>query len=100
MLKPVDKKENPGLAKLPEKVRNRMGYAKKGKMAKAKKGKMMYANVGIAAKKVREKDMMKASMGMEAKSTRGFGAARTSGMGLQDEQLPPGKSLDYYKDLM
>jgi hypothetical protein len=50
---------------------------------KAKKGKMMYA-----------------SMGMEAKSTKGFGAARTSGMGLQDEQLVPGKSLDYYKDLM
>jgi len=64
---------------------------------KAKKGKMMYANVGMAAKKVREKDMMKASMG---KSVRGYGAARTSGMGLQDEQLPPGKSLDYYKDLM
>ena len=67
---------------------------------KAKKGKMMYANVGMAAKKVREKDMMKASMGMEAKSTKGYGAARTSGMGLQDEQLVPGKSLDYYKDLM
>jgi len=50
---------------------------------KAKKGKMMYA-----------------SMGMEAKSTKGYGAARTSGMGLQDEQLAPGKSLDYYKDLM
>ena len=44
--------------------------------------------------------MMKASMGMEAKSTKGYGAARTSGMGLQDEQLVPGKSLDYYKDLM
>ena len=53
------------------------------KMIPAKKGKMMYA-----------------SMGMEAKSTKGYGAARTSGMGLQDEQLVPGKSLDYYKDLM
>ena len=53
------------------------------KLMKAKKGKMMYANVG-----------------MEAKSTKGYGAARTSGMGLQDEQLPPGKSLDYYKDIM
>ena len=31
---------------------------------------------------------------------KGYGAARTSGMGLQDEQLAPGKSLDYYKDLM
>ena len=66
-------------------------------MSKAKTGKMMKANVGMAAQKVREKDMMKASMG---KSVRGYGAARTSGMGLQDESLPPGKSLDYYKDLM
>ena len=29
-LKPVDKKKNPGLAKLPIEVRNKMGYAKKG----------------------------------------------------------------------
>ena len=61
---------------------------------------MLMSIIQNAAKKVREKDMMKASMGMEAKSTRGFGAARTSGMGLQDEQMIPGKSLDYYKDLM
>ena len=64
---------------------------------KAKKGKMMYANVGMAAKKIREKDMMKASMG---KSVRGYGAARTSGTGMQDQELVPGKSMDYYKDLM
>ena len=29
-LKPVDKNKNPGLAKLPTKVRNKMGYMKKG----------------------------------------------------------------------
>jgi hypothetical protein len=29
-LKPTDKKANPGLAKLPTEVRNKMGYAKKG----------------------------------------------------------------------
>ena len=29
-LKPVDKKKNPGLAKLPRKVRNKMGFMKKG----------------------------------------------------------------------
>ena len=117
MLKPVDKKKNPGLAKLPEKVRNKMGYAKKGKIVKAalgaialgaaasqglkkimkkkssaspimgaaagekkigkppmatlyqkateqkkaRTGKMMKANVGMAAKKVREKEMTKRS---------------------------------------
>jgi hypothetical protein len=27
-------------------------------------------------------------------------AARQSGMGLQDENLQPGKSMDYYKDLI
>ena len=39
---------------------------------KLKNMKVKKANVGMAAKKVREKDMMKASMGMEAKSTRGY----------------------------
>jgi len=47
---------------------------------KAKKGKMMYAYTGDMAK--------------------GYGAARTQGQGLQDENLIPGKSLDYYKDIM
>ena len=92
---------------------SRSSKREKGRMTKARTGKMIYANVGVAAQKVREKskkagqgpnvdqlkkkNMMKASMG---KSVRGFGAARTSGMGLQDESLPAGKSLDYYKDLM
>ena len=35
--------------------------------------------------------------GGEAK---GYGAARTQGDGLSDENLLPGKSLDYYKDIM
>ena len=34
MLKKVDKTKNPGLAKLPPKVRNKMGYMKKGGRAK------------------------------------------------------------------
>ena len=63
-LKKVDNKKNPGLSKLPEDVRNKMGYA---------------------------------AHGMEV---RGYGAARTKGMGLQDENLQPGKSMDYYKDLI
>jgi len=44
-----------------------------------------------------ESNMMKAYKGAEAK---GYGAARTQGEGLQDENLIPGKSLDYYKDIM
>ena len=34
VLKPVNKAKNPGLAKLPTKVRNKMGYMKKGGMVK------------------------------------------------------------------
>jgi len=36
-LKPVDSSKNPGLAKLPTEVRNKMGYAKKGGSVKKKK---------------------------------------------------------------
>ena len=36
-MKEVDKKKNPGLAKLPKSVRNKMGYmAKGGKVSKSK----------------------------------------------------------------
>ena len=45
-----------------------------------------------------EQKTAKKSIGGEMKQ--GYGAARTSGMGLQDENLIPGKSLDYYKDIM
>jgi len=38
-LKPVDKKKNPGLSKLPTKVRNKMGFMKKGGMVKKYKSK-------------------------------------------------------------
>jgi hypothetical protein len=37
-LKPVDKAKNPGLAKLPTPVRNRMGFAKKGKQVSESMG--------------------------------------------------------------
>ena len=43
------------------------------------------------AKKILKKFGVKKKMGGGMmKSTRGYGAARTSGMGLQDEQLQPG----------
>jgi hypothetical protein len=35
-MKPVDKKANPGMAKLPTEVRNKMGYMKKGGTATKK----------------------------------------------------------------
>jgi hypothetical protein len=34
-MKPVDAEENPGLAKLPTEVRNKMGYMKKGGVTRA-----------------------------------------------------------------
>ena len=75
-LKPIPEgAKGEGLRKLKAErpdVTRKMGFAKKGKI-------------------------MKAAMG---KSVKGYGAARTSGSGLQDEKLIPGKSLDYYKDLM
>lgn len=80
------------------------------KMMKAKKGKVIY-NKRKRLKEVQnpkseydEKGKLKytaANKGsMMNKSTQGYGAARTSGMGLEDENLIPGKSLDYYKDVM
>ena len=41
--------------------------------------------------------LMGKNIGGESK---GFGAARTKGEGLQDENLIPGKSMDYYKDIV
>lgn len=35
--KPVDKAKNPGLAKLPTEVRNKMGFMKKGGVVKGNK---------------------------------------------------------------
>ena len=46
-----------------------------------------------AEKKRIVKELNKKMGGGMMKSTRGYGAARTSGMGLQDEQLPPGKVM-------
>ena len=182
-LKPVPADKKKSLGKLPTDVRNKMGYAQKGKMmskrdkliekqnpkseykkdkfgktklsyTEAKKGKMItgkkeeddvskyvksiklpdakdvrdvvnkkatggemkkdklktLSNIAkssivgsgalATAKEARErmKKVPKKSMGGEMKQ--GYGAARTSGMGLQDEDLIPGKSMDYYKDLM
>jgi hypothetical protein len=71
-LKPIPEEKEKSLGKLPKKVRNKMGFEKDGGIMKAYKG-----------------DMAK-----------GYGAARTQGEGLQDENLIPGKSLDYYKDIM
>jgi hypothetical protein len=61
-----------------------------GNIKPASKGRMMKASKGGG--------MMQRPMGGEIK--KGYGAARQKGQGLQDENLIPGKSMDYYKDLI
>jgi len=59
-LKPVDSEDNPGLAKLPTEVRNKMGYAKKGGIMKhsdIKQDMPMMKKVAGAAVKGHEKKM-------------------------------------------
>jgi hypothetical protein len=51
-----------------------------------------------AADRIAGAKMNKKSKGGEMK--KGYGAARQSGMGLEDENLTPGKTMDYYKDLI
>jgi hypothetical protein len=69
-MKAVDSKKNPGLAKLPTEVRNKMGYAKNGGMMKhddmAKDKPMMKKIADVEAKKVvkgHEKRMHKMASG-------------------------------------
>lgn len=51
-LKPVNNEQNPGLAKLPSSVRNKMGYMKKGGMVKG------YKNGGAVITKTNQKPHM------------------------------------------
>jgi hypothetical protein len=62
MLKPVDSSKNPGLAKLPTEVRNKMGYMKNG--GKAKPGTKEQRSA-IAKKAIKGKDMGKPGKGFE-----------------------------------
>ena len=114
-LKPVPAGKEKSLGKLPPKVRNRMGYAKYGKMMKAKMGaqvsdkeienfeietikKLAGAQVSDAEIKKIKSMMPKKSHGGSMK--KGYGKARSSGMGLEDESLVPGKGYEYIKDLL
>jgi hypothetical protein len=114
-LKPVPAGKEKSLGKLPPEVRNRMGYAKYGKMMKAKIGaqvsdkeienfeketikKLAGAQVSDAEIKKIKSMMPKKSHGGSMK--KGYGKARSSGMGLEDESLVPGKGYEYIKDLL
>ena len=64
-LKPVDKSKNPGLAKLPTKVRNKMGFMKDGGRVKKMGGGMMNRPMykdGTKPKKDPKKETVKKGM--------------------------------------
>ena len=65
MMKAVDADKNPGLAKLPTQVRNKMGYMKKGGMAHDDMAKDMPMMKKVAKKEVKahEKSMHKMASG-------------------------------------
>ena len=64
-MKPVDMKKNPGIAKLPTAVRNKMGYMKKGGMAHDD------AKADMKMDKAQDKKMVKKAVGMHDKQQHG-----------------------------
>jgi len=64
-MKPVDMKKNPGIAKLPTAVRNKMGYMKKGGMANSD------AKEDMKMDKAQDKKMIKKAVGMHDKQQHG-----------------------------
>ena len=88
--------ENKKLPKKPMKAV--LGAAVLGAIGAKAIGKAMKKKASISPAMNYLGQTAKKSKGGEMK--KGYGAARTSGMGLQDENLIPGKSMDYYKDLM
>jgi hypothetical protein len=76
-MKPVDANENPGLAKLPTEVRNKMGYMKKGGLMKhedIREDMPMMKKVAKQEVKAHEKSMHKMAKGGTA-SARADGCA-------------------------
>lgn len=61
-LKQIDKKKNPGLAKLPSSIRNKMGYMKKGGAVKKKSGGMVL-EIGLRPATKQEMKMAKSLKG-------------------------------------
>ena len=63
-MKPVDMKKNPGVAKLPTPVRNKMGFMKKGGMASD-------AKEDMKMDKAQDKKIVKKAVGMHDKQMHG-----------------------------
>ena len=91
-LKPVDKEKNPGLAKLPEEVRNKMGFMKQGGLAEATarlkakgmKDGGMVLEIGLRPATKKENKMAKEMMGKRPKKMAGGGmVARGTGAAIR-----------------
>ena len=90
-LKPVDKEKNPGLAKLPEEVRNKMGFMKQGGLAEATarlkakgmKDGGMVLEIGLRPATAKENKMAKQMMGKNPKKMAGGGMVRGTGAAIK-----------------
>jgi hypothetical protein len=71
---------------------------KYGKIAAGVVGAGLALKQYLKSKTNKAEDVDKKSMGGDMK--KGYGRARTSGMGLQDENITLGKGSDYIKDLL
>ena len=71
---------------------------KYGKIAAGVVGAGLALKQYLKSKTNKAEDVDKKSMGGDMK--KGYGKARTSGMGLQDENVTLGKGSDYIKDLL
>ena len=72
--------------------------SKYGKIAAGIAGAGLALKQYLKSKTNKAEDVDKKSMGGDMK--KGYGKARTSGMGLQDENITLGKGKDYIKDLL
>ncbi len=90
-LKPVDKEKNPGLAKLPTEVRNKMGFMKQGGLAEATarlkakgmKDGGMVLEIGLRPATAKENKMAKKMMGKKPKKMANGGMARGTGAAIR-----------------
>ena len=95
-MKPVDAKKNPGMAKLPTAVRNKMGYMKKGGMADAKEDMKMdkAQDKAMIKKAFKQHDMQehKGGKGTSLKLSKG-GTFRSSANGVAQKGLTKGTQI-------
>jgi hypothetical protein len=96
-LKEVNAEENPGLRKLPQEVRNKMGYMKKG--GESKPG--LWANINRRKKLGISRPKSKSTISKEAYANmkKGFPKKKAKG-GLVEDSYETRCVTDYTKDLI